>query len=346
MVEYKSAYILHTLLSGQSKEAFDPLKSLLEQIQGWVQRLDVQSSQKADYQTDNVLSKFLEWYRENSSRDQSFNILVIGETGSGKSTLINNMIGEPVAKVGMTLDSETSQIEVYRTVVAGVQVILYDTPGHHHSTGYKDESIDQRHLGEINSLITSNAMSLVIFCFKITETRRTPNMVDTFKAYNQIGISWRKTFVALTFADNLRDDKRLSTQIGMWKTEIRENILERELGVAAHIAAQIDFHPTTEHPSVSLSGQKEWYIPFWFAVLETLEPKAMIDFLMIHNKDLKNRKTSLNMGDNIRGFVLESFKNGHILRVMRILVQPAEYIGLTSDQPSTGEAPSNHLKQD
>lgn len=329
---------------GQLKEAFDPLKSLLERIQGWVQWLDVQSSQKADYQT---VLKFLEWHSENSSRDQHFNILVIGETGSGKSTLINNMIGEPVAKVGMGFESETSQIEVHHTVVAGVHVTLYDTPGHHDSTGYKDESIDQRHLGEINSLITSNAMSLVIFCFKITETRRTPHMVDTFKAYNQIGISWRKTFVALTFADDMRDQRRLLTQIGMWKTEICENILEKELGVAAHTAAQIAFHPTAEHPSISLPGQKDWYIPFWFAVLETLEPKAMIDFLMIHNKDLKNRKTSLNMGDNIRGFVLESFNKGHILRVMRILKEAAEYCtGLTSDQPSTGEAPSNHMKQD
>ena len=40
----------------------------------------------------------------------SLSILIIGETGSGKSTLVNNLVGEDVAKVGGTTESQTSDI--------------------------------------------------------------------------------------------------------------------------------------------------------------------------------------------------------------------------------------------
>ena len=58
-----------------------------------------------------------------------FGVLLIGETGSGKSALINNLLGKEVAPEGHTCRSETDTITQYRGTVAGVPVALYDTPG-------------------------------------------------------------------------------------------------------------------------------------------------------------------------------------------------------------------------
>lgn len=57
--------------------------------------------------------------------DQPLNILIIGATGSGKSSTINSLFNMSVAKVGTTSDSETKDITSY---VLG-NLTLWDTPG-------------------------------------------------------------------------------------------------------------------------------------------------------------------------------------------------------------------------
>ena len=58
-----------------------------------------------------------------------FGILVIGETGAGKSTLVNNLLGKNVAPVGSDTESMTPSIVEYSGEVNGMPVVLYDTPG-------------------------------------------------------------------------------------------------------------------------------------------------------------------------------------------------------------------------
>ncbi|KAK6348061.1 hypothetical protein TWF718_005880 [Orbilia javanica] len=56
-------------------------------------------------------------------------ILLIGQTGTGKTTFIYNATGNPNAKIGEELESETSDISQYDLFVDGQRVILVDTPG-------------------------------------------------------------------------------------------------------------------------------------------------------------------------------------------------------------------------
>ena len=58
-------------------------------------------------------------------REQKLNILITGATGCGKSSTINAMFGEEVAKVGVGVDPETMDIKKYPLG----NMILWDSPG-------------------------------------------------------------------------------------------------------------------------------------------------------------------------------------------------------------------------
>ena len=58
-------------------------------------------------------------------KNEKLNILITGGTGCGKSSTINAMFGEEVAKVGVGVDPETMEIEKYTLG----NMILWDSPG-------------------------------------------------------------------------------------------------------------------------------------------------------------------------------------------------------------------------
>ncbi|WP_298943920.1 GTPase [uncultured Psychromonas sp.] len=58
-------------------------------------------------------------------RAQKVNMLITGVTGSGKSSTINALFGQQVAKVGMGVDPETMEIDKY--IVGGLTI--WDSPG-------------------------------------------------------------------------------------------------------------------------------------------------------------------------------------------------------------------------
>ena len=67
---------------------------------------------------------------------------MIRGTGSGKSTLINNLVGKEVACIGHTMQSETSIVTPYEVAVEEVGLSVYDTPGLDDSRGDENEVKD------------------------------------------------------------------------------------------------------------------------------------------------------------------------------------------------------------
>ena len=226
-----------------------------------------------------------------------FGVLVVGETGTGKSTLINTLLGKDVAYVGDALPSETSTVSEYRYDVEGVPVILYDTPGLGDSKGGEE---DIKYLKQIKGILESGKIHLVIYCLKLSETRMRNSLICTFQEYNKIGVNWDRSLIALTFADSIPPvSKKVREKPGFDKGRFFNErvaeyhaqvtkVLEEKVGVAPEVASKVKCLPTTSDPEEELMNGKQWFVPFWLDVLDLLSPGAAVRFLEMHAKKMKD----------------------------------------------------------
>uniref|UniRef100_A0A1X7TD84 G domain-containing protein n=1 Tax=Amphimedon queenslandica TaxID=400682 RepID=A0A1X7TD84_AMPQE len=79
-----------------------------------------------DEETEKEYRQKIEALRQ---RKDPVNILVIGPTGAGKSTFINNMMGGEVAETSHSMASKQFTVEVHKGVHKGIQIRVYDTVG-------------------------------------------------------------------------------------------------------------------------------------------------------------------------------------------------------------------------
>ena len=89
-------------------------KTVYEEIEEIISTSDLSESEKSRLMSSLIRLK-----------NQKLNILITGATGCGKSSTINAMFGEEVAKVGIGVDPETMDIQKYSLG----NMILWDSPG-------------------------------------------------------------------------------------------------------------------------------------------------------------------------------------------------------------------------
>ena len=75
---------------------------------------------------------------------------------------------------------------------------MYDTPVLDDSRGDDHEARD---LQIMHDLLARGKIHLVIYCFRMSETKMRTGLVHVLQEYNRIGLPWQHTIMALTFAD-------------------------------------------------------------------------------------------------------------------------------------------------
>ena len=221
-------------------------------------------------------------------------ILVVGETGTGKSTLVNNLLRVNTAEEGHSFYSKTTSVTKYSVNMDGISIEIYDTPG----LGDSRCNRDFLNLQTMKAVLDGDKIHLVVYCMKLSETRMRESIIHTFQEYTKIGVNWERTVIALTFADNLSVPSAKRKEHG-FKMECFFNQRVAELGdcirralteqvrISQEQARNIKCYPTTDNPEEPLVNEEMWYTPLWLDIVDILSPAAKMRFLEIHVKNLE-----------------------------------------------------------
>lgn len=131
-----------------------------------------------------------------SAVTKTFSILLVGRTGTGKSSTINSLLGRDVVPVGGILPV-TSKVESFDCSVNNATIRLFDTPGLCDS---KDNSNDDAYIAAIREVLPS--IDLVLFITPLNETRVTRDERIALRSLSAaIGKElWENMIVLFSFA--------------------------------------------------------------------------------------------------------------------------------------------------
>lgn len=138
----------------------------------------------------------------------SVKILILGRTGSGKSTLINNILGRKIASVGHRPFPETSTVSEYKEVVHGVSVTVCDTPGLGDASGNEED-----YMRKIQA--SCDNPDLVLYCQSMDNTRWQTDDEEALKTVTKhLGNKiWEHSVLVLTFADKFVTNYNLKNEV-------------------------------------------------------------------------------------------------------------------------------------
>lgn len=113
------------------------------------------------YDAAQAAQRIMDEIKENYSSLTTLNVVVIGKTGVGKSTLINSVFGENVAEVGLGRPVTQS---IRKLEKEGTPLAIYDTPGLELQGDHSAENLLEQVTNLINEGIQSEDVNQAIHC--------------------------------------------------------------------------------------------------------------------------------------------------------------------------------------
>lgn len=207
--------------------------------------------------------------------------VVIGETGQGKSTLINSLMGEPVAKEGTEYVRETTSLNFFQFKKNDIQIQVWDTPGFT-ADPKEDENTLQLMVHNIKNV------DLVLYCIRMDSRRRPKQHEEIIVKITEIFTKnvWSHCLFVLTFANcTIGDPYHKSEQFSRicvdWEHAIRKQLqnltslnskeLEniRAVPAGTYCATRWGTNPWV------LPDRKDWLESFWVECSFQINDKSL-----------------------------------------------------------------------
>uniref|UniRef100_A0A1X7TUP8 G domain-containing protein n=1 Tax=Amphimedon queenslandica TaxID=400682 RepID=A0A1X7TUP8_AMPQE len=212
-------------------------------------------------------------------RGEPINIAVIGPTGVGKSTLINNMMGKKVAVTSHSIESEQSKVFVHDGKHKEIDIRVFDTTGFGDSKGKSNFKI----LNEINA---QGKFDLVLLCIDIRRRVDQPlqNLLLELKTNLHIE-SWKHLVVVFTFTNQFIGLHSLrNASVAEKKAAVKRNMIDFQSDMSSRISDCVESDTFDkilyciagigDNGDVDLLFQKNWLNPLWVSCIAQCSERA------------------------------------------------------------------------
>ena len=208
--------------------------------------------------------------------------MITGKTGSGKTALINGLVGKEVGKEGEGYGSMTPHIEAKELTCEGALVKIWDTPGLQDGTDDED-----RYLQEMKKNCSN--CDLYIYCLSMRQNRLDASEIRAIQKLTEtFGKDfWGKVLFVLTFANEVAancpmgsdEEKHFTDKMNAWHAKLVQTL--KKCGVKEEVADKIEVipagysKPLKSHPNPwKLPGIPNWFHNFWYKCAATMAEKA------------------------------------------------------------------------
>lgn len=162
-----------------------------------------------------LAQKILEAVKKEYDSLKTLNVMILGKTGVGKSTLINNMFNENLAETGV--GKPVTPI-IRKIEKPGYPLAIYDTPGLELSGENGLDALLEEVVGEIQKGITSgdvgSAVHVIWYCVSTPSHRIEESEMQFIRdLHNRIGLYHIPVIVVLTQSFSKKDSRELFHEI-------------------------------------------------------------------------------------------------------------------------------------
>ena len=233
-----------------------------------------------------------EWFEISSK----ITIMVTGETGVGKSTLLNALVGCPVFETGRSKkQAVTKHVTERKCTKDGIEIVVIDCPGLHDGTDNEDVYLEEMY----DKIDAHGGIDLLLYCKKMTDTRADAGIdADIItKLTEKLGSQiWQHALFVLTFAnvyekllkqrnheqaDVIEQFKEKKKE---WKMHIRETL--KKCGIDEGKCNFKVFAAGFKQPE--LCGKPYWLSDFWASAYEVQDENAALALLRLNQGRIVN----------------------------------------------------------